>query len=179
MPKRALSVARAVPLAVMLAFAADRGASAAEDCLASPNRQADPGTRWAQRFDRGNDRQCWYLKKDVAAAPAGTARVEPAASPNADDQSNIMSWLSSKFDADALRAPPERSRPPPRPLRMQRRSARRAVAKRSDAAKASPRQPPSSTASGQPPAAAPFDPDTREALFKEYLEWKKQQPAAK
>jgi hypothetical protein len=182
MPKRARSIsrmARAIPLAVMLTFGAGGAASAVEDCLASPNRQADPGTRWTQRFDRVNNRQCWYLKKDAAAAPPpSAASVDPAASPNADDQSNIMSWLSSKFGAmtrsgsaatepSATQAAPE-AQPKRRPR----------VAKRSDAGNAPPRQP-SSTASGQPPAAAPFDAETREALFKEYLEWKKQQPSPK
>jgi hypothetical protein len=178
MPKCVRSIsrmARAIPLAVMLTFAAGGAATAAEECLASPNRQADPGTRWSQRTV--NNRQCWYLKKDAATAPASAAPVDPAASANADDQSNIMSWLSSKFgsmrsgstgtEQTATQAIPE-AQPKPKP----------SVAKRSDPGKARPRQP-TSAASGQPSTAAPFDAETREALFKEYLEWRKQQPGAK
>ena len=51
--------------------------SAADDCIATPNAEAPPGSRWYYRTDRATQRKCWYLSsqgRKVGAAHGVRAR---------------------------------------------------------------------------------------------------------
>jgi hypothetical protein len=167
MSKRACSVGRAMPLAMLLAIGGT-GTAGAENCLTSPDRKAEPGTRWYYQTDAVTQQRCFYLRKD-ATPKRGPA--EQAASPNDD---SIMSWLSQRFSpstgaeqagpgagpgqaapAAATKSKPPRPAAKPAPTTLSQQSAQ---------------QPPAGSGGT---GATPFDTNTREALFKEYVEWRK------
>jgi hypothetical protein len=56
----------------------------ADDCLASPNSPAPGGSHWYYRFDRANQRKCWYLRATVQPAQHTAAqRISDTAPPRA------------------------------------------------------------------------------------------------
>jgi hypothetical protein len=59
-------------------------ASAAVECITEPNREPPEGSHWYYRYDRANDRKCWYLRALIpgtapAPVPAATAERPRAA----------------------------------------------------------------------------------------------------
>ena len=77
----------------------------AAECLAAPNAQSLPGTRWYYRIDRETSQRCWYLEdmrgsRPASESPATTsAGSEPASSAPAESESSISAWFSSKLAA--------------------------------------------------------------------------------
>lgn len=65
------AAARAEPAVAATAPAA----TAADDCLAAPNRTSPTGTHWYYRIDRNSGRHCWYLRPTIE----GRAHQQPAA----------------------------------------------------------------------------------------------------
>jgi hypothetical protein len=105
MPERAKSLASAF-IAGTLALAALPGvntaASAAADCLESPDLHvAQPG-HWSYYTDRSLNRRCWHF--DPAEAPAPAQAAAPAPAVNEDPLSRFAASLSQTF-----------SPPPPQP----------------------------------------------------------------
>jgi hypothetical protein len=48
---------------------------AAPECLAEPSRDPPAGMHWYYRYDRVNDRKCWYMRTLIGAPEA--SGVEP------------------------------------------------------------------------------------------------------
>src|SRR5207244_422426 len=142
-------------------------------------------------IERASNRRCWYLK-GVATRASSAGSVESAPSSNADGQTTIMSWLSSKIeaitrpssagaeqtattrDSIATKAVPE-SRPRRRARVAKRFAAAKVIPPKLSQPASQPSPPAPLPVSAEPATAAPFDPARREELFKEYLEWQKRQ----
>src|SRR5215813_7571461 len=110
-------------LAGLLTASASVTAYAAE-CLAAPNAQSAPGTRWHYRIDRATGQHCWYLKdlrgsRPASESAAGTSPPRGAGSelsfsaPPAESESSITAWFSSKLAAltGAVKPPSEVGEP--------------------------------------------------------------------
>jgi hypothetical protein len=50
-------------------------ASAAAECIAEPNHDPPDGMHWYYRYDRVNDRRCWYLRTLIT--PSEAPATEP------------------------------------------------------------------------------------------------------
>jgi hypothetical protein len=48
-------------------------ASAAPECLIEPNRDPPDGLHWYYRYDRVNDRKCWYMRTVIGTVEAPVA----------------------------------------------------------------------------------------------------------
>jgi hypothetical protein len=104
-------------LAVLVAAtgAADRAASAGDDCLAGPNADAPQDRHWYYRLDHAAHRKCWYLgpqgakvRRVARTAPHATARpAAPVAAPPASAQP--VAPPSSETTAVAAPPPPAAS----------------------------------------------------------------------
>jgi hypothetical protein len=63
-----------VPVAAVGMISAALGtASAAPECLAEPNRDPPGGMHWYYRYDRVNDRKCWYMRTLIGTPEAPVA----------------------------------------------------------------------------------------------------------
>ncbi|MFD2184196.1 hypothetical protein [Rhodoplanes azumiensis] len=151
---RAIRPVLVAGLSILLATTALLGpppAAAAPDCLAAPDGTPTEGRRWFYRLDHANNRKCWYLK-----AP-GDSRAAPSPSPEA-----TGGIASAPVPATPLPATPLTAAPP----------ADAPVQAATDTA-----------ASGAPAAepagrsARPLDDAARDALYREFLAWRLQQPA--
>jgi hypothetical protein len=97
-------------LAGLLTGSASVTAYAAE-CLAAPNAQSGPGTRWHYRIDQATKQRCWYLKdlrgsrpgSESAAAtsppPRGAGSELSFSAAPAESEASITAWFSSKLAA--------------------------------------------------------------------------------
>lgn len=170
--------------ASILTFALPDGAHAAPDCLARPGQQSGPGTHWYYYIDRATRRRCWYLKQvettrtteETTPANAGTTRsAEPTAPANTEEQSPGMAWLSQAFSAltGSSTQEPEQTAPEPSTQAAPKPPRKRRTARRSDRPSAPARHSspkPSSAAATAP--ASELDATAREALFREFLQWR-------
>ncbi|MFL9825372.1 hypothetical protein [Rhodoplanes sp. SY1] len=138
-------------LVVSTVLLAPRPAAAAPDCLTAPDGTATEGRRWFYRLDHSTGRKCWYLK-----AP-GESRAAPPPSPEATGGIASAPGPATPVPATPLPTTPLAGAP---------------VQAATDTA-----------ASGTPAAepggrsARPLDAAARDALYREFLAWRLQQPA--
>jgi hypothetical protein len=181
MPSYALTIQRTVGVAALAAVLSIGGGSreaVAETCLRGPNRQADAGHHWYYRLDRVNNRRCWYQKKFQISGSASESPTTEA-SPGTGTQQKVSSWISSvvgalggtnSTPAENVAAAPDAGRGEQAPDSTRHRE--KTKRKRFVSARTRFRntQRPASVSSEAP--AVPLDADKREALFREFMEWR-------
>jgi hypothetical protein len=180
MPRRALSTSCIISLfATLFSMTLHGGpAAAGETCVRAPNRHADSGGHWYYRVDRVHHRRCWYQKSHASAQSRESSGGADASS-NAGTRPAVMSWLSSmvgsvggsnaaRTEEPAATESKSAQQPPDPPRRRAKPDVKRAAASKVAAQKVSA---PISEA-GQPANALPYDTGKREALFREFLEWR-------
>lgn len=200
MPERANSLA-SVFIAGTLALAALPGvyttASAAAECLESPDLHVTQPGRWSYHTDRSLNRRCWHF--DPAGATAGTQAAAtapsatmqaaaPAAAENDNSQQSLFGRLAPGL-SQALSPPPQpyqNSMPdnsgealqaispkPPKPARTVRREQPKTAPPPTTNGAAAERR----DQSRQPAAERsekgdlPSDVAAREALFQDFVKW--------
>ncbi|MDC7785456.1 hypothetical protein PQJ75_27230 [Rhodoplanes sp. TEM] len=147
------AVLSAVACAAVLA-STTAPAVAAPDCLAAPDDTPTEGRRWYYRLDHANNRKCWYLR-----AP-GEAR---AASPAGGEASDSGPASVSATPVPATPLPPGAAATPAEPLAG---APVAAATGRGVDGRGAPEHP-----------SHPLTDAEREALFREFLAWRLQQPA--
>jgi hypothetical protein len=165
-------------LALALSAGSSLTASAANDCLGSPDRPSAAGSHWYYRIDRATQRRCWYLKQFQTSSPNVVAAPEPARTrAEAPPPSTFMSWLSSMVGGAAPITPAPNATPQaetseiPSPQGANR-------SRRLQSANATPPSPrarsaPPSSSKTQEPRSPSYTGD--DALFLEYLSWRQRQ----
>ena len=188
MPKCNLSIGWAVS-ACLLAMTSSAGmtdaALAAATCIQNPDRQADPGSHWYYRLDHVNDRRCWYLKKSGSprrALDAGAGGLSRSGRTPPTFFPGYPQWSGRRNRPGVLpteeAAATRNSTGAPTPKAHAETGSQNA--ERPDSAKVLSRKPqqPSPqplTRSDEPATALPFDAARREALFREFLQWRERQ----
>lgn len=154
-------------LVVSTALLAPRLAAAAPDCLAAPDGTPTEGRRWFYRLDHATGRKCWYLK-----AP-GESRAAPLPSPEA-----TGGIASAPMPATPLPATPLAGAPVQAATDTA--SAEAIAPGPLDPGPAATTPAPARTGADRPAAGRtgqPLDPAARDALYREFLAWRLQQPA--
>src|SRR5262249_38320475 len=141
---------------------------------------------WYYRFDRTNNRKCWYLVPAAAARPDAAADASPVSPAPAAAQSGISNWLSSVLrpaaaQGEGAREPRIIQPNPNEPLRLEDALQLRRVQrpKTEDAAAPAPQAPAPKQAAASRPGyslqgnTAHLSRAERDALFQEYLEWRR------
>jgi hypothetical protein len=203
MPERAISLASALffgsLLAATLVPAILYGlhASAAEDCLESPDlRVTEPG-HWFYHLDRTLNRRCWHFapaEEAATANPQPQVAAPPAAAATDDSHQSFFSRFTAGL-AQTFSPPPAQPQPQPQPNAVQDssgdgqqgvspkppRHSKTAGQDRPHVAR-----PPTTTGAAaaehqdQPPPSAPASDDKhdsplnvadREALFQDFMKW--------
>jgi hypothetical protein len=111
MPERAESLASAF-IAGTLALAALLGvnttASAAAECLESPDLHVTQPGHWSYRTDRSLNQRCWHFDPAEATAATATARaVAPAAAASEDSQQSLFDRLTAGLSQTLSPPPPQ------------------------------------------------------------------------
>jgi hypothetical protein len=172
--------------ATAIVLGTNYAAHAAGDCLAGPNRPPAQGGHWYYRFDRSNNRKCWYLVEPgaptpVAAAPEPQPPPEPASQPTF---SSFFSSLTAGFSGPSSGTQPDAATGDPRsaqaarpdnPKNNEAESGRQPgmVLASKQHRPAHLRPPPVEHADEQP--AQPLNQAERDTLFQEFLRWKDRQ----
>lgn len=183
MPRRCVARVLSIVMGGIVAPAALGldGAFAAADCLQQPAGDTPPGAHWHFHLDRVNNRKCWYLGLTAPAAP------QPTAIPDPNPQPRPPSFFSSLFGSPPASPPPPQQVLPggstplaPTGFREEDAATRSPQGSQlySTASVAKPRRP----AKPRPPQVEkdptqPLTPAERDALFREFLEWKQQRQA--
>jgi hypothetical protein len=130
----------------------------ADDCLATPNHAASPGTHWVARIDRAANRKCWYLVD-------ATGHLAPE-----DDSigTRFSRWLAGDPPPD------QHATPAGRPDDAKPRAPHQPDTQASLNPK--PRKPAAPHPVADPQGNQGGDSD---ALFKQFLRWKERQPPQK
>jgi hypothetical protein len=126
MPNRAKSFASALfggvlaggVLAAALPFSLSVTASAAGECLESPNERTAQSGHWYYHFDRSLGRRCWFFQPSDARSsdskPSESASPQTAAAPpatNQDAQQSLLSRITSGFSQGFSPPPPQQNLP--------------------------------------------------------------------
>jgi hypothetical protein len=182
MPIRALLTTCIISLsaALFLMSLPASPAAAGEACVGAPNRHADSGGHWYYRVDRVHHRRCWY-QKSYATTPSRESSGGADASSDPGTRPAVVSWLSSMVSSvggsnavrteepvPATTGATSAQQPQEPPRRRAKPDVKRVAASKVAAQKVSA---PISEA-GRPANALPYDTGKREALFREFLEWR-------
>jgi hypothetical protein len=200
MPERAKSLASAFiasTLALAVLLGVNATASAAAECLESPDLHVTQPGHWTYHTDRSLNRRCWHF--DPAEAAANTQAAPPVTAVNEDSQQSLFSRLFSPSPQQAsLFSPPwQQPSPPQQPQESSNpnnavESAQTISSKPAKPARTArreqPKTPPPPTTNGaataerrdqsRQPAAEknekrdpPINVADREALFQDFVKW--------
>jgi hypothetical protein len=127
MPNRANSFASALfggALAMAAPLALTVTASAADECIESPNQRTTQPGHWYYHFDRAQNRRCWFFQPSEAkpseSKSSDMRSVEATASPPAaappaatyqDSQQSLLSRFSAGVSQPFSAAPPQQNVP--------------------------------------------------------------------
>jgi hypothetical protein len=188
MPQRITSFVPGVSSRVLavVALAALPGsvARAADNCLAEPSAKVRERGHWAYHTDWATGRRCWYEVKGGPPSPQAEAPEPPP--PNAPSQpgwSSFFSWLAAPFtptNPAATRQDPANGDAdlPPSALTNQDDSPSRMASRPNSSAAPDQTRHRHSPVRPQHAArqrAAPDRKTEQDALFEEFLRWRKQQ----
>jgi hypothetical protein len=82
-------------------------AGAAAECLLAPSGLSPQGQHWYYRFDRINQRKCWYLRAPTQAV----RRAEPNVTPSVEPPAEPLPVLRKESAVTTPAAPPPLERP--------------------------------------------------------------------
>jgi hypothetical protein len=195
MPERANSVASAFIAGAVAAAALlglNRTASAAAECLESPDLRITQPGHWYYHSDRTQNRRCWYFEPAEEATANAAAPAAPATAANDDPQQSFLSRLAAGLSQTFSSPPQQRETQPnsipdnsgetaqtisPRPAKPNKTVQRErpdiapppattgaATAERRDP----PRQPGADRNEKRDP---PLNVAEREALFQDFMKW--------